>query len=151
MSSSARRRLMKDFKYLQKNPKFGIAARPMGHNIMVWQAFIEGPADTLFEGATFPLTMTFKEEYPAKPPHVRFEAFVFHPNVYKDGNICLDLLQNNWSPLYNVSSILLAIQTLLSDPNPDSPANTRAAQLFTSDQREYLRQVRKCVEDSWLT
>ena len=81
---------------------------------MVWQAFIEGPADTLFEGATFPLTMTFAEEYPQKPPHVRFETFVFHPNIYKDGNICLDLLQNNWSPLYNVSSVLLAIQISMS-------------------------------------
>ena len=125
-------------------------ALPASHNIMTWRAFIEGPADTLFEGATFSLTMNFKDEYPKKPPHVRFETPVFHPNVYTNGEICLDLLQNNWSPLYDASNVLLAIQTLLSDPNPDSPANSEAAKLFVNDKREYLRRVRQCVQESWL-
>ena len=47
------------------------------------------------------------EEYPNKPPVVRFVSKMFHPNVYADGSICLDILQNRWSPTYDVSSILV--------------------------------------------
>ncbi len=150
MSSTAKRRLMKDYKNLRKNPRDGISARPTADDIMRWQACIVGPVDTLFEGATFNMTMKFENDYPKSPPHVRFETFVFHPNIYKNGEICLDILQNQWSPLYNVGAVLQSIQSLLSDPNPDSPANSDAAKLFTDDKREYLRRVRQCVEDSWL-
>ena len=30
---------------------------------------------------------------------------MFHPNVYNDGSICLDILQNQWSPIYDVGAI----------------------------------------------
>lgn len=30
--------------------------------------------------------------------------------VYADGSICLDILQNQWSPIYDVAAILTSIQ-----------------------------------------
>lgn len=77
---------------------------------MIWNAVIFGPHDTPFEDGTFKLTIEFTEEYPNKPPTVRFVSKVFHPNVYADGGICLDILQNRWSPTYDVSAILTSIQ-----------------------------------------
>jgi len=68
------------------------------------------PHDTPFEDGTFKLTIEFTEEYPNKPPTVRFVSKMFHPNVYADGGICLDILQNRWSPTYDVSAILTSIQ-----------------------------------------
>jgi len=47
-------------------------------------------------------------------------------------------------------AILTSIQSLLSDPNPASPANSEASTLFESDHREYNRRVRQMVEASWL-
>ena len=41
---------------------------------------------------------------------VRFVCSMYHPNVYGDGQICLDILQNNWSPIYDVSAVLTSIQ-----------------------------------------
>ncbi|OUC44091.1 hypothetical protein D917_09329 [Trichinella nativa] len=38
---------------------------------------------------------------------------MFHPNVYSDGSICLDILQNRWSPTYDVAAILTSLQVLL--------------------------------------
>ena len=93
--------------------------------------------------------MDFTEEYPNKPPKVKFATRLFHPNVYADGNICLDILQNQWSPIYDVSAVLTSIQSLLCDPNPNSPANSEAAQLLQSNKREYERRVRQAVENSW--
>ena len=54
-----------------------------------------------------------------------------------------------WSPTYDVSAILTSIQSLLSDPNPNSPANSMAAQLFKENRREYEKRVKACVEQSW--
>ena len=41
-----------------------------------------------------------------------------------------DILQNQWSPIYDVSAILTSIQSLLCDPNPASPANSEASRLY---------------------
>uniref|UniRef100_A0A3B4E780 Ubiquitin conjugating enzyme E2 A n=1 Tax=Pygocentrus nattereri TaxID=42514 RepID=A0A3B4E780_PYGNA len=98
---------------------------------------------------TFKLTVEFTEEYPNKPPTVRFISKMFHPNVYADGSICLDILQNRWSPTYDVSSILTSIQSLLDEPNPNSPANSQAAQLYQENKREYEKRVSAIVEQSW--
>ncbi|ETE60854.1 Ubiquitin-conjugating enzyme E2 A, partial [Ophiophagus hannah] len=98
---------------------------------------------------TFKLTIEFTEEYPNKPPTVRFVSKMFHPNVYADGSICLDILQNRWSPTYDVSSILTSIQSLLDEPNPNSPANSQAAQLYQENKREYEKRVSAIVEQSW--
>ncbi|GMQ09162.1 hypothetical protein CsSME_00052639 [Camellia sinensis var. sinensis] len=91
--------------------------------------------------------------------------------VYADGSICLDILQNQWSPIYDIAAILTSIQSLLCDPNPNpspnagfpffsfqsmlcdlnanSPANSEAAVLFSENKREYNRRVREIVEQSW--
>lgn len=43
----------------------------------------------------------------------------------------------------------LPVQSLLCDPNPNSPANSEAARLFSENKREYNRRVREIVEQSW--
>ena len=204
MSTPARKRLMRDFKRLQKDPPAGISGTPTESNIMVrapareprraesssdlfaprspkrrrvtppsrfrrvssprasdvppprsthetqlWQAVIFGPEDTPWEGGTFKLNLTFSEDYPNKAPVVKFESKMFHPNIYNDGGICLDILQNQWSPIYDVSAILTSIQSLLCDPNPNSPANSEAARLYSECKREYNKKVQEVVERSW--
>ena len=107
------------------------------------------PDDTPWEGATFKLELHFSEEYPNKPPSVKFTSKLFHPNVYANGQICLDILQNQWSPIYDIAAILTSIQSLLTDPNPNSPANVEAAKLYQENRREYDRKVMEVVEGSW--
>jgi ubiquitin-conjugating enzyme E2 A len=58
-------------------------------------------------------------------------------------------LQNQWSPIYDIAAILTSIQSLLTDPNPNSPANVEAAKLYTENRREYDRKVCEIVENSW--
>ncbi|OBS56870.1 hypothetical protein A6R68_12005 [Neotoma lepida] len=42
-----------------------------------------------------------------------------HPSMDTHNNICLDILEGNWSTLYVIKTILLFIQNLLSEPNLD--------------------------------
>lgn len=149
MSTPARRRLMRDFKRLQNDPPQGVTGAPLDDDIMMWAAVIFGPDDTPWEGGTFKLEINFIEDYPNKPPTVKFITKIFHPNVYANGGICLDILQNNWSPIYDVAAILTSIQSLLTDPNPNSPANVEAAKLYQENRREYERKVMEVVEQSW--
>ena len=63
------------------------------------------------------------------------DKFVFTRQKFSlVSGICLDILQNRWSPTYDVSAILTSIQSLLDEPNPNSPANSVAAQLYQVSQ-----------------
>ena len=84
--------------------------------------------------------------------------------MYTSGDLCLDILQNRWSPTYDVAAILTryisfirlawqqtdgSIQSLLNDPNNASPANVEAAGLHRENIKEYCKRVRETVEESW--
>lgn len=112
------------------------------NDIYNWKAVIDGPKDTPFENGKFHLELKFYDDYPVKPPSVKFSTQMFHPNIYKDGKICVDILQREWSPAQNIRTILISIRSLLLDPNPDSPANRDAAKLFVSNKEEYYKKVK---------
>merc|ERR1712080_387588 len=77
MSTAARRRLMRDFRRLQEDPPMGVSGAPGENNIMIWNAVIFGPHETPFEDGTFKLMMEFSEDYPNKPPTVKFLSKMF--------------------------------------------------------------------------
>eukprot|EP00939_MAST-03C_sp_MAST-3C-sp1_P002629 g2629.t1 len=144
--SSGALRLMSDLRTIEENCPEGFSAGPIDDdNIFSWEASVFGPEGTPWEGGVFSLSLVFPESYPSKPPFVRFTSEVFHPNVYADGTLCLDIIQDSWSPVHTVSSILQSIQSLLTDPNPDSPANVEAAKLLKSNRKIYNRRVRRCA------
>ena len=100
-------------------------------------------------GGTFKLLMEFTEDYPNKPPAVRFLSHIFHPNVYGDGKICLDILQNQWSPIYDIAAISRPFRVCCRTPT-QRVLRTVKSNLFERDRREYNRRVRAVVEGSWL-
>lgn len=44
--------------------------------------------------------------------------------VYADGSICLDILQNQWSPIYDVAAVLTSIQVRLTCNRTSMQAST---------------------------
>ena len=110
----------------------GVSAFPDGDKLLSWVATIDGPEGSVYEGLSFKLRLDFPAAYPFTAPVVRFTSACFHPNVDKHGNICLDILKEKWSALYEVRTILLSIRSLLCEPNNESPLNTHAAGLWNN-------------------
>ncbi|OIR57980.1 MAG: ubiquitin conjugating enzyme E2 [Amphiamblys sp. WSBS2006] len=149
MSTNARKRLMKDMKEIRgKGEEDGVYAEPNPDNIMSWKGIIRGPEGTPYEGGVFQVEISFTEEFPFSSPRVRFVSRMFHPNIYADGNICLDILSSRWSPSLTVHGLLISIRSLLHDPNPSSPANGDAASLFRNSKEKYTEEVKKTVMET---
>ena len=106
-----------------------------------WLAFIIGPEGTPYHGFKLTLNITLADNFPFSAPQVSFTANIWHPNVGTSGNICLDILNSNWTPALKLSSVLLSISSLLNDPNPASPLNGEAGRQYTSNRDEYNRKV----------
>ena len=96
----------------------GISAFPDSpEDLTKWTATIKGPSETPYENMSFRLSFDFPSDYPYKPPKVLFKTPIYHPNIDFSGRICLDILKEKWSAIYNVESVLLSLQSLLGEPN----------------------------------
>ncbi|KAJ8960154.1 hypothetical protein NQ318_003874 [Aromia moschata] len=139
-SHAVTKRLHKELMTLMMSQEKNISAFPEGENLFKWIGTIMGPKDTVYETLKFKLSFQFPNSYPYTAPVVKFVTPCFHPNVDTSGNICLDILKDKWSALYDVRTILLSIQALLGEPNIDSPLNALAAEKWQK-QDEYKKHV----------
>jgi ubiquitin-conjugating enzyme E2 A len=111
-------------------------------NIMEWKLKIKGPSDSPYEKGIFDMLIRFDSDYPFKAPSVKFMKAIYHPNIYRDGKICIDILQpDGWASTQTVRTIMISIISLFCDPNPASPANREAAELFVKNREEYNKKV----------
>eukprot|EP00010_Vexillifera_abyssalis_P008316 CAMPEP_0201549650 /NCGR_PEP_ID=MMETSP0173_2-20130828/6102_1 /ASSEMBLY_ACC=CAM_ASM_000268 /TAXON_ID=218659 /ORGANISM="Vexillifera sp., Strain DIVA3 564/2" /LENGTH=127 /DNA_ID=CAMNT_0047959387 /DNA_START=203 /DNA_END=586 /DNA_ORIENTATION=- len=125
-----------------------------------------GPEDSPYEGGFFKTSLVFPKDYPVMPPKMKFESEFFHPNVYPDGTVCISILHppgddqygyesaaERWSPVHTVTTILLSVISMISDPNLESPANIDAAKMMRDNPTEYRKRVarivRKSQEEAW--
>ena len=148
MSSLALKRLNKELSRFQSSNDITGITIDNPEDMLKWSAKIKGPPDSPYEEGTFDMLIRFDEDYPVKPPSVKFLTPMYHPNVHRDGKICVDVLQHEWSPTQNVRTILLSVMSLLTDPNPSSPANREAAELYLKDKKEYETKVRNYVKEN---
>ena len=91
----------------------------------------------------------------------KFNRPLLHPNIYKDGNLCISILHapgddemsgetaaERWSPAQRVESVLLSIISLLDDAECSSPANVDAGVMLRKDPENYQKMVKADVEAS---
>jgi len=134
----ALRRIKKELDEINKDNQKIYSAGPTGsENFFDWEAKLTGPLGTPYEGGTFYLKIIFPSDYPFKPPNVSFLTPIYHCNVNKNGNICMDILKSEWSPALTISKVLLSISSLLSEPNPDDPLVPDIARLYKKNIKEH--------------
>jgi len=143
-------RLIAERKNWRKDHPPGFHAKPTlrsdnSTNIMQWETGIPGREGTDWAGGLYKVMMDFPEEYPSKPPKCKFVPPLYHPNVYPTGTICLSILDEDkgWKPAITIKQLLLGIQDLLTNPNPNSPAQSAAYECFVKFPEEYKKKIRE--------
>lgn len=132
------RRLLQEIRELRMNPPDNITAGPISEdNINEIEAMIFGPSDSPYAGGMFKLSINVPDKYPFRPPTVKFTTKIYHVNISMSGDICLDILKHNWSPVLKIETVLLSILSLLTDPNPNDPLNSSAAEVYRNDPTIY--------------
>lgn len=116
-------------------------------DLFKWVCSIPGPANSLWEGGYFRLYLEFPQSYPGSAPIARFDPIVPHVNVFPSGKICLSILTDGWKPSINIRQILVGIQNLLIEPNPDSPAHQQNYDNYMLNRRLYDQNILDFVKN----
>jgi len=134
---SSANRIQKELSLFITDPPDNCSAGPVDDDIFHWEGTIMGPTETVYEGGVFNLDIQFPKNYPFKPPKVRFQTKIYHPNINSGGFICLDIFKDNWSPALTISKVLLSICSLLTEPNPDDPLVVDIADEYVNEREKY--------------
>jgi ubiquitin-conjugating enzyme E2 D/E len=142
------KRIQKEIIDLRENTqelnKDGITLFPDESNIQNFHGSIIGPDGTPYAGLKYELEIKIGTDYPMKPPNVKFvNRKIYHPNVNTHGDICLDILKNQWVPTLSLAKVMLSICSLLNEPNPASPLNSVAANDWLHNKPKYHEEVQR--------
>ena len=129
------KRLVSDIKECTRSnlSKEGIYYKHDENNMLLGYALIIGPDDTPYAYGNFLFKFEFPVDYPYNPPKVTYctndGITRFHPNLYKNGKVCLSMLNTwqgeQWTGCQTIKSVLLTIQSimqnnaLINEPNID--------------------------------
>eukprot|EP01084_Bolivina_argentea_P015007 28067_1 len=138
------RRLKKELKDFEAKPLNGTTAKQIGDDWFHWKASIQGLNGLPYEGGTFELDISYPQDYPFKPPKIKFITKIYHANISeRNGNFELSLLNDNWTPRYTISNILAGIVLMLCNVHPYDSYNPEAATLYRKNETKYNQTATK--------
>ena len=134
------RRKMYDLQCLLKSD-YKINLDEDDNNIIYVQ--INGPIDSIYKNGVWDIRIELPKEYPYKSPSIGFVNKIYHPNVdFASGTICLDVINETWTPMYNLINIIdIFLPQLLTYPNPDDPLNIDASKEMLNDNSQFEKNV----------
>ncbi|XP_026436935.1 NEDD8-conjugating enzyme Ubc12-like [Papaver somniferum] len=75
----------------------------------------------------FEFTFQVSPTYPHEAPKVKCKTNVYHPNIELEGNVCLNILREDWKPVLNINTIIYGLKYPFTNPNQEDPSNHEAA------------------------
>eukprot|EP00898_Chlorokybus_atmophyticus_P002767 jgi/Chlat1/3491/Chrsp23S03680 len=108
------------------------------------------PEEGYYSAGTFIFSFTIPPTYPHEAPKVKCKTKVYHPNIDLEGNVCLNILREDWKPVLSVTSIIYGLQYLFLDPNPDDPLNHEAAEVLRDNPRQFEVYVRRSMQGGYI-
>lgn len=140
------RQIYKELCDLTQNPLEGIRVVYNEEDITCVQADIDGPMDTPYYGGSFRIRLQLGKSFPTLPPKGFFVTKIFHPNVGRNGEICVNTLKKDWNQDLGIKHILLTIKCLLIVPNPESALNEEAGKMLLDAYEDYCRRAKMFTE-----
>ena len=129
------RRLKKELKDIQTDPPANWSAEPIEDDIFHWKVSIIAPPNTPYDGGVYFLDVRFPQDYPFKPPKLRFETPIYHCNINDKGNISINILKANRSPALTISNVLVALFDMMEHPNPDDALVPEIGKLYKNNRK----------------
>lgn len=144
-------RLSRELKNFETKPPWGILCRPQKEDVYdILQVTLLGPKGTPYERGSFNLTAKIPDRYPFEPPLMKFNTSIYHPNIDKGGRICMDMLKmppkGTWVPTITLETLLVSLQTLLANPNPDDPLMMDVANEYKYNIEKFNENAKKHTE-----
>jgi len=120
MNNVSKNRILREFEDFSKNAETSnLSVSILSDDIYHWKGVLTGPEDTMYSGGRFQIDIQIPSDYPYKPPKMKFDTKIWHPNISSQtGAICLDILKNEWSPALGIRTALLSLQALMCAPEP---------------------------------
>ena len=145
MSKAIQNRLKNELKKLIENPICDSeVALENEEDIRNWIVVMKGPSESPYANGNFKLKFTFPENYPFKPPEVKFLTTVYHPNInLSTGEICLEVFNSSWAPTQKVSEILEKIASMLQSPSASNPLETEIANELTNNYSTFEKKAKE--------
>lgn len=140
------KRVLKEIAEITAESLDGVRLISNEQDIADIQAYIDGPADTPYQGGCFRVKLILCKGFPMQPPKAYFITKIFHPNVASNGEICVNTLKKDWKPELGIKHILLTIKCLLIVPNPESALNEEAGKLLLENYEEYFSRAKLYTE-----
>ncbi|KIR68798.1 hypothetical protein I312_100103 [Cryptococcus bacillisporus CA1280] len=103
------------------------------------------PDEGIYKGGVFTFSFVINPNYPHEPPKVKCLEKIYHPNLDLEGNVCLNILREDWKPVLTLSSVMIGIQYLFLEPNPDDPLNKDAAEDFRRNRENFIHNVKTAM------
>ncbi|CDO93321.1 unnamed protein product [Kluyveromyces dobzhanskii CBS 2104] len=101
-----------------------------------------------YAGGTYYFNVSIRDTYPMEPPVVKCMQRIYHPNIDIDGNVCLNLLREDWTPALDIQSIIIGILFLFHEPNGKDPLNKDAAKTLIDDPSRFEIKVNNSLRGS---
>ncbi|KZV76927.1 hypothetical protein PENSPDRAFT_645685 [Peniophora sp. CONT] len=103
------------------------------------------PDEGMYKGGQFLFSFQINTNYPHEPPKVKCTQTIYHPNVDLEGNVCLNILREDWKPVLNLNSVMVGLQYLFLEPNADDPLNKEAAEELRRNREQFLHNVKQSM------
>jgi len=100
------------------------------------------PDEGMYKGGAFKFSFAINTNYPHDPPKVKCTQKIYHPNVDLEGNVCLNILREDWKPVLNLNSVMVGLQYLFLEPNPDDPLNKESALEMSKNRDSFITSVK---------
>ena len=141
-------RIKKEYQDLQKEKNSNVQVKLVNNDIRHWKGRIKGPIDTCYQGGIFDVDIIIPDDYPFKPPKMKFDTKIWHPNISSvTGAICLDILKNEWTPALTIRTALISLQALMCEPVPNDPQDAVVAKQYMSDINLFNQTAKHWVEE----
>lgn len=142
-ASAAQLRVQKDINELQL-PRTCQVDFPDPDDLLNFKVTIS-PDEEFYRNGRFVFSFKVGQGYPHDPPKVKCETMVYHPNIDLEGNVCLNILREDWKPVLTINSIVYGLQYLFLEPNPEDPLNKDAAEVFLNNRKLFESNVNRSM------